>query len=97
MDKVVSGEEVFDVIEIMACPGCINGGGQPYAKDRDVVLQKRMESLYKLDREDKRQKSHENPEVIALYKDFGEPMDRKRMILHVENFEASVMSEWEHL
>ncbi len=41
LDKVVSGEEVFDVIEIMACPpgGCINGGGQPYAKDRDAVLQ----------------------------------------------------------
>lgn len=99
LDKVVSGEEKFDVIEIMACPGgCINGGGQPYTKDRDVVLQKRMESLYQIDREDTLRKSHQNPEVLALYKNYlGEPGGHKaHELLHVENFDASVMSEWEH-
>jgi iron only hydrogenase large subunit-like protein len=31
LEKIVKGEEHYDVIEIMACPGgCVNGGGQPY-------------------------------------------------------------------
>lgn len=99
LDKVVSGEEKYDVIEIMACPGgCINGGGQPYAKERDKVLKARMEAIYQIDKTDTLRKSHENPEIIALYDTFlGEPGGHKAHdLLHVKNFDESVMGEWEH-
>ena len=35
IEKVESGEEYFDFIEVMACPnGCIGGGGQPPASNK---------------------------------------------------------------
>ena len=76
LDKVVSGEKQFHVIEIMACPGgCIGGGGQPYPSHRskaidDELMRLRSQALYSIDGEKKLRKSHENPAVIELYKDF---------------------------
>jgi len=80
LDKVVRKEKAFDFIEIMACPGgCIGGGGQPYpprgvkALDPDL-LAARARALYTIDGAKKLRKSHENPAVKALYKEFlGEP------------------------
>ncbi len=65
-------------IEIMACPGgCINGGGQPISLEGDTPLL-RTEALYRDDRTLPLRKSHENPEVIALYDEFlGEPNGHK--------------------
>lgn len=62
-------------IEIMACPGgCIGGAGQPYHHGNNQVLVKRMKALYDIDKNMARRKSHENPSIIALYRDFlGEP------------------------
>ncbi len=41
LDKINSGEEAFDFVEVMACPGgCVMGGGQPsdtYEKLRDKI------------------------------------------------------------
>ena len=73
MDAVRAGETDYHFIEIMACPGgCIGGGGN------DIKNWKMMESrLAAVYREDERlpvRKSHENPAVKALYKEFlGEP------------------------
>ena len=68
----------------MACPGgCINGGGQPISLEMDTPV-KRQEALYTDDRNLPIRKSHENPEVQALYKEFlGEPNGHKaHQLLH---------------
>ena len=65
----------YHFIEIMACPGgCIGGGGQPITNDPEL-LEKRKNGLYTTDRQRKIRKSHENPAIIQLYKEFlGEPL-----------------------
>jgi NADH-quinone oxidoreductase subunit G/NADP-reducing hydrogenase subunit HndD len=78
IEKVKSGEEHVDFIEVMACPGgCIGGGGQPIPTNDDIRL-KRIKALYKDDSERTIRKSHENPSIKILYKDFlGEPGGEK--------------------
>jgi len=78
MEKIKTGTCDYDFIEIMACPGgCIGGGGQPIGTTTEIKKQ-RMESLYTIDKGMKLRKSHENPDIIALYKDFlGEPLSKK--------------------
>ncbi|MEE4245569.1 MAG: [FeFe] hydrogenase, group A [Kangiellaceae bacterium] len=57
----------FVAIEVMACVGgCLGGGGEPKSMDRDV-LQKRMQSIYAIDKNLERRRSHENTDVQALY------------------------------
>ncbi|MEG0829629.1 MAG: NADH-dependent [FeFe] hydrogenase, group A6 [Anaerovoracaceae bacterium] len=74
MDAIKAGEE-FHFIEIMACPGgCINGGGQPLQLS-DVrnwidIREERAKGLYKEDRNTYIRKSHNNPTVKKLYKEF---------------------------
>ena len=82
LEKIKNGEH-YDFIEIMACPGgCINGGGQPIvnAKTQAVVnvKEERAKALYSEDKNAKLRKSHENPAVQLLYKEFfGEPCSHK--------------------
>ncbi len=74
MDAIKAGEE-FHFVEIMACPGgCINGGGQPLQLS-DVrnwidVREERAKGLYKEDRATYIRKSHNNPAVKRLYKEY---------------------------
>ena len=89
LNMVKSGEKNYHFIEIMACPGgCINGGGQPQVKAsiRNFVDVQglRQKALYKLDSEREHRKSHENPDIQTLYKEFlGEPGSHKaHMLLH---------------
>jgi iron-only hydrogenase group A len=89
LEKIESGEEKFDIIEIMACPGgCVNGGGQPYAAEREDIIDARMRGLYQLDRHQKIRKSHLNPSIQTLYTEFlGEPGSHiAHEILHVDSF-----------
>lgn len=86
---VKAGDEEIDIIEIMACPGgCINGGGQPSqpAKIRNFVDLKglRANALYSEDEGKAIRKSHENPLVLDVYKEYlGEPGSHKAHdILH---------------
>ncbi|HCJ10265.1 MAG TPA: ferredoxin [Clostridiales bacterium] len=78
LDKVRAGEGDWHFIEIMACPGgCIGGGGQPIPTNLEV-RQKRIEGIYTADERMTIRKSHENPSIIALYKEFlGEPLGHK--------------------
>jgi ferredoxin hydrogenase len=75
LDLVQSGQRKFDFIEVMACPGgCIGGGGQPFHHGDMEILEKRMQAIYNEDRGKRLRKSHENPFIQQLYKDFlGEP------------------------
>ncbi len=70
MDLVKSGESSYHFIEFMACPGgCLGGGGQPIPTNPEI-RKKRMEAIYAEDSDLPIRKSHENPEVAKLYKDF---------------------------
>ena len=70
MDSLKAGEADFHFVEIMACPGgCLGGGGQPIPTNPEI-RQKRAEAIYAEDANLAIRKSHENPEVQKLYKDF---------------------------
>jgi len=70
MEQVAKGESPYHFIEIMGCPGgCIMGGGQPRSKDENV-REKRLAGLYNEDEAKVIRKSHQNPYVAALYKEF---------------------------
>ncbi len=74
-EEIREGKSDLHAIEIMACPGgCIAGGGQPYHHGNDEIVKKRMEAIYEEDRRKKIRKSHENPQILELYKNYlGEP------------------------
>ncbi len=70
MKMVRDGKASYHFIEIMACPGgCIGGGGQPIPTNLEI-RQNRMKAIYSEDEGKTLRKSHENPEVIAVYKEF---------------------------
>jgi NADP-reducing hydrogenase subunit HndD len=86
MDAVKAGEADFHFVEIMACPGgCLGGGGQPIPTNPEI-RQKRAEAIYAEDAELPIRKSHENPEVQKLYKDFlKEPLgEMSHHLLHTK-------------
>ncbi|SFG69801.1 NAD(P)-dependent iron-only hydrogenase catalytic subunit [Desulfotomaculum arcticum] len=74
MERVQNGKQ-YHFIEIMCCPGgCIGGGGQPIPTTREIRAQ-RAAGIYSADKSMELRKSHENPAVQALYKEFlGEPL-----------------------
>jgi len=75
MDQIAAGESPYHFIEIMACPGgCIGGGGQPIPTNAEI-RRKRTQAIYNEDMGMAIRKSHDNPEIIALYKDYlDEPL-----------------------
>lgn len=75
LEKIERGEADYQAIEIMACPGgCLNGGGQPYHHGDMTILKKRLDALYKDDRDKPIRKSHKNPSIKKIYEEFlGEP------------------------
>jgi len=89
--KLMEMRKNYHFIEIMACPGgCIGGGGQPPHSTLET-LKKRAEAIYSADKSLKLRKSHENPIVKQIYKEFlGEPLGKKsEKILHVRYFKKS--------
>jgi iron-only hydrogenase group A len=84
LDRALSGEKEYHLLELMACPGgCIGGGGQPYPSEGHhvldpEVLKKRAKALYAIDEAKQLRKSHENPYIQRLYKEFlGVPNGEK--------------------
>ena len=82
LEAVRAGEQ-FHFIEIMACPGgCINGGGQPLwnssVRSWRNIRQERAAALYSEDKNSHIRKSHNNPSIKKLYKEFlGAPCEEK--------------------
>ena len=77
MEEIKSGKSEYQFIEIMACPGgCVMGGGQPIksSKERSEkdIRKLRADSLYTIDEKSTIRKSHENPIVRKIYKDYLE-------------------------
>jgi NADP-reducing hydrogenase subunit HndD len=92
LDAIKSGESEFHAIEIMACPGgCIGGGGQPLHHNDTTILKARQKAIYQEDKNKPIRKSHENPEIQTLYKEFlGEAMGEKaHELLHTKYFDIS--------
>ena len=83
LDAIKRGEKTYHFIEIMGCPGgCVTGGGQPIvnARKRYAVDPKaaRAAATYQADRDLPIRKSHENPAIKLIYKEFlGEPNSHK--------------------
>lgn len=71
MDKLKAGElRDYHFIEVMACPGgCIGGGGQPIPTTVEK-REMRIAGIYERDRKMPIRKSHENPEIQVIYKEF---------------------------
>ena len=78
MDAVRAGEANYHFIEVMACPGgCLGGGGQPIPTSPEI-REKRAAAIYTEDENMPIRKSHRNPEIIKIYKDFlGKPLGEK--------------------
>ena len=77
LEEIKQGKANYQFIEIMACPGgCIMGGGQPIKSSKirsEVDVRKlRAESLYTIDEKSTIRKSHENPVLKKIYKDYLE-------------------------
>ncbi len=77
LEEIKSGKVNYQFVEIMACPGgCIMGGGQPIKSSKvraEVDVRKlRADALYTIDERSIVRKSHENPVMKKLYKDFLE-------------------------
>jgi len=60
----------FDFVEVMACPnGCIGGGGRPVPTS-PAIRKARMEAVLKRDKEMPIRRSHENPALKKIYREF---------------------------
>lgn len=97
LDEIKNNKSKYSFIEIMTCPGgCINGGGQPivdeYKRSKIDVKKLRAKALYTADKKSKYRRSHENPEVNRIYKDFlGKPNgDLAHKILHTKYHKQDV-------
>ena len=89
LDQIRAGKSEYQFIEVMGCPGgCIAGGGQPYVRPcflpnegtdiLDTYKQKRAAALYTEDESRPYRFSHQNPQIVELYKDYlGEPNSHK--------------------
>ncbi len=92
LESIQRGESKFHAIEIMACPGgCIGGGGQPLHHGDESIIKARQKAIYSEDASKAIRKSHENPFIQKLYKEFlGEPMSHKaHELLHTKYFDKS--------
>ncbi len=94
MDKLRAGELEYHVVEVMACPGgCIGGTGQPYHHGDIEIIKARQRAIYSEDVGKKLRKSHENPVILRLYREFlGEPLKGKaHELLHTKYRDKSIL------
>jgi len=78
MDAIKNGKANYHFVEVMGCPGgCVGGGGQPIPTTPEI-RKKRTDAIYREDEGMEIRKSHENPEIQQIYKEFlGEPLGHK--------------------
>ncbi|MDR2302805.1 MAG: [FeFe] hydrogenase, group A [Deltaproteobacteria bacterium] len=74
MELLAAGKLDLHFVEVMTCPvGCVTGGGQPKLIDEtcfESAFRQRISATYNHDKELPIRKSHENPSVQSLYKDY---------------------------
>jgi NADH-quinone oxidoreductase subunit G len=80
IERIKDGEEHFDFVEVMACPGgCVSGAGQPVVTWAEK--EERGRGLYSADRLCSIKRSEENPLMMNLYN--GILKGRVHELLHV--------------
>lgn len=77
LDEIREGKSEYAFIEVMCCPGgCINGGGQPiqpgHVRNFTDIKALRAKALYDDDLNLPYRKSHDNPEIKAIYDEYLE-------------------------
>lgn len=77
LEEIKKGTADYQFVEIMACPGgCIMGGGQPIKsskiRSKVDVRKLRADALYDIDEKSVIRKSHQNPVIKKIYKEFLE-------------------------
>ena len=96
MEEIKNGKSPYHFVEIMACPGgCVMGGGQPIhsSKERELIdiRSLRANALYTIDERSVIRKSHENPILQKIYKEYlGEPGGHKAHELLHTSYAANV-------
>ncbi|MCR4964037.1 MAG: [FeFe] hydrogenase, group A [Bacteroidales bacterium] len=96
LEDIRAGKCNFHAIEVMACPGgCIDGAGQPLHHGNSDIIKARWEAIYRADKEMPIRKSHENPSIQTLYKEYlGEPGSHKaHELLHTHYFDRQTVVE----
>lgn len=91
LEEIKTGRAQFDFVEVMACPnGCIGGGGQPQPTNQNV-RKARIQAVLDRDKNMPVRKSHENPAVKKIYKEFlGAPGGQKaEELLHTKYIDKS--------
>ena len=96
LDELKKGNVQYHFIEIMNCKGgCIGGGGQPKITllNMESTKKARIKSIYNEDDKMVKRLSHENPDVINIYKEFyTEPLSPKaEKLLHTTYTDKSDM------
>jgi len=78
LEEIKARRAEYDFVEVMACPnGCIGGGGQPQPTNQ-FVRNACMQAVIERDKNMAVRKSHENPAVKKIYKEFlGAPGGKK--------------------
>ena len=87
MEAIDTGAVDYHFVEVMACPGgCAGGGGQPIHEGKEMA-EYRGDKLWNLDAKAAIRYSHENAEVMDLYKEYLEkPLGEKsHHLLHVHH------------
>ena len=90
MYALQNGEVSYDFVEVMACPGgCAGGGGQPIHDGKEMA-EYRGGVLWDIDKSMEIRFSHENEDVLQLYREyFDKPLShRAHHLLHTD------LSEW---
>ena len=77
-ELIAEGKADYHFVEVMCCPGgCIGGGGQPRMTTNDV-RRARIQAIYKEDEGRPMRKSHVNPAITQIYKEFlGKPLGKQ--------------------
>jgi len=87
MENIKAGGKFSEChfIEFMACPGgCLGGGGQPIPTNEEI-RKKRAEAIYAEEKRLNVRKSHENPKIVKIYKEFltdGPLSEKSHKLLH---------------
>lgn len=90
MYALQNGEVSYDFVEVMACPGgCAGGGGQPIHDGKEMA-EYRGDVLWDIDKNMQVRFSHENEDVMKLYREyFDKPLShRAHHLLHTD------LTEW---
>ena len=90
MYALQNGEVSYDFVEVMACPGgCAGGGGQPIHDGKEMA-EYRGGVLWDIDKSMEIRFSHENEDVLQLYREyFDKPLShRAHHLLHTD------LTEW---